>query len=117
MIGGTIGGQAWAFGYDPENRLKSASTAGGTGTVIASYAYDPLGRRTHKSGTGVTEAYYLNDGTDEIAEYDSTGAMTRRYVPGPAIDEPILHGIEGPLMQIPRPRAISANEVSKKRRL
>ena len=53
------------------------------------YAYDPLGRRTHKSGTGVTETYFLDDGDDEIAEYSSTGTLTRRFVPGPAINEPI----------------------------
>jgi RHS repeat-associated protein len=33
--------------------------------------------------------YYLSDGTDEIAEYSSAGALATRYVPGPAIDEPI----------------------------
>jgi len=49
----------------------------------------PLGRRTHKSGTGVTEAYSLNDGDDEIVEYDSGNHPTALYVPGPAIDEPI----------------------------
>jgi len=46
-----------------------------------------LGRRTEKSGTGVTTTYYLSDGTDEIAEYDSTKTVTVRYIPGPAIDE------------------------------
>jgi hypothetical protein len=53
------------------------------------YAYDPLGRRNEKSGTGVTQTYYLSDGTDEIAEYNGSGTVTTRYVPGPAIDEPI----------------------------
>ncbi len=32
---------------------------------------------------------HLDDGTDEIAECGSTGAVTTRYIPGPAIDEPI----------------------------
>jgi YD repeat-containing protein len=56
----------------------------------AAYAYDPLGRRVEKSGTGVTQTYFLSDGTDEIAEYNGSGPMTTRYVPGPAIDEPIV---------------------------
>jgi RHS repeat-associated protein len=78
----------WTLGYDAENRLLAAAKTTG-GTVGASYVYDSLGRRVHKSGTGVTETFFLDDGTDEIAEYDGTHTMTTRYVPGPAIDEPI----------------------------
>jgi len=89
LTGGTIGGGAWAFNYDAENRLLTADKTVG-GTVHAAYAYDPLGRRTHKSGTGVTETYFLSDGTDEIFEYNSAGTPNRRIVPGPAIDEPIF---------------------------
>jgi RHS repeat-associated protein len=74
--------------YDAENRLLTANNAGGT--VAVGYDYDPLGRRTHKSGTGVTEAYYLNDGDDEIVEYDGSKNVVALYVPGPAIDEPIV---------------------------
>lgn len=55
----------------------------------ATYAYDPLGRRTKKSGTGVTTTYFLSDGTDEVAEYDSSGNLTAINVPGPAIDQAI----------------------------
>jgi RHS repeat-associated protein len=78
----------FTYTYDAENRLLTANNTAG-GTVAASYLYDPLGRRTKKSGTGVTTTYFLNDGTDEIAEYDSTKTITRRIIPGPAIDEPI----------------------------
>ncbi len=56
------------------------------------YAYDPLGRRTTKTVTGGTYAgttYFLSSGTDEIAEYDVSGALLRRYVPGPGVDQPI----------------------------
>ncbi len=73
------------YGYDAENRLLTASKTG----LAASYQYDPLGRRTHKSGTGVTERYFLSDGADEIAEYDASKSIVAYYVPGPAIDEPI----------------------------
>jgi len=73
------------YTYDAENRLLMANATG----LAATYAYDPLGRRTKKSGTGVTTTYYLSDGTDEIAEYDSTKTVTVRYIPGPSIDEPI----------------------------
>lgn len=83
MTSGTIAATAWTLGYDPKNRMVSASG----GSVAAAYAYDPLGRRTHKSGTGTTETYYLNSGADQIAEYNSAGALQRRFVPGPAVDE------------------------------
>jgi len=86
--GNLTGAGAWTFAYDAENRLLTADKTSG-GTVHATYAYDPLGRRTKKSGTGVTTTYFLNDGTDEIAEYDNTKTVTNRYIPGPAIDEPI----------------------------
>jgi RHS repeat-associated protein len=42
-----------------------------------------------KSGAGVTKTWFLDDGDDEIAEYDSTRNPSAIYVPGPAIDEPI----------------------------
>ena len=75
----------YTFTYDAENRLLTASKTG----LAAAYAYDPLGRRTKKSGTGVTTTYYLSDGTDEIAEYGSAQIVTTRIIPGPTIDEPI----------------------------
>lgn len=83
------GGSAaqWAYTYDAENRLRTASN--NDGSVAASYWYDPLGRRTYKLGTGVTQRYFLNDGDDEIAEYDGNKNVVALYVPGPAIDEPI----------------------------
>jgi RHS repeat-associated protein len=74
--------------YDALNRLVTASNGS---SVSAAYAYDPLGRRIQKSGTGVTQTFFLNDGSDEIAEYSSSGAVVRRFVPGPAINEPIVY--------------------------
>ncbi|MEJ0025760.1 MAG: RHS repeat-associated core domain-containing protein [Rhizomicrobium sp.] len=96
---------AWTYGYDGENRLLVAKTAG----TLAVYAYDPRGRRTAKAitvpaaplwGTAVWGAFtwtaaattttsFLHDGDNEIAEYDGAGALIRRFVPGPAVDQPI----------------------------
>src|ERR1700753_1711488 len=73
------------YTYDAENRLLTANKTG----VAATYVYDPLGRRGKKAGTGVTTTTFLDDGTDEVAEYDSSRTLVRRIVPGPAIDEPI----------------------------
>jgi RHS repeat-associated protein len=90
------GSANWRFTYDPENRLMTACTPAignsclSPSTVSAAYAYDPLGRRTHKSGTGVTEAFYLDDETgNEIAEYNGDGTLNRRFVPGPGLNDPV----------------------------
>jgi RHS repeat-associated protein len=85
LTSGSINGASWAYTYDQENRLINAVTGAGVNAV---YAYDPLGRRNHKIGTGVTETYFLDDVTDEIAEYDATGTPVNRFVPGPSINEP-----------------------------
>lgn len=66
-------------------------TAANGGSTAAVTGYDPPGRRTEKSGTGVTTTFFLNDGSDELAEYDGSGDVLRRFVPGPAINEPIVY--------------------------
>jgi RHS repeat-associated protein len=67
----------------------SSSNCSGA-TMSASYAYDPLGRRESKTVNGTT-TYYLNDGSDILGEYQSNKAVLRRYIPGPAINEPIAY--------------------------
>jgi RHS repeat-associated protein len=83
--GNLISDGVLTLAYDPENHLMTAQTAGGSMSV---YQYDPLGRRTAKTVTGTTTAF-LHDGDSEIADYDGTGNLLRRYVPGMAIDQPI----------------------------
>jgi RHS repeat-associated protein len=73
------------YSYDAENRLLTAAVSGTTTT----YAYDGLGRRIRKTvGSTVTE--FLLDGDEEIAEYDGSGNLLRRFVYGPAIDDRIV---------------------------
>ena len=72
------------FTYDTENRLLSATVPG----VVATYTYDPLGRRQSKTVNG-TSTTFLHDGTREIADYDGSGALIRRYVYGQGTDEPV----------------------------
>ncbi|HEY2033150.1 MAG TPA: RHS repeat-associated core domain-containing protein [Rhizomicrobium sp.] len=90
----------FSYTYDAENRMLTAGP-------VTTYAYDPLGRRTKKTApaapvwgmvnwnsfawtaSSTASTYFVDSGTDEIAEYSSAGALTTRYVPGPAIDEPI----------------------------
>ena len=72
---------ATAYTYDVENRLLSASTGG-------TLAYDPMGRLTTAAGAATTR--FLYDGDALVAEYDAAGALLRRYVHGPGVDEPVI---------------------------
>ena len=70
------------------NRLIAAAKTG----MSATYAYDPAGRRMSKIVTGGSYAgttFFLDAGDDEIAEYDGSGNLLRRYVPGRGVDQPI----------------------------
>jgi YD repeat-containing protein len=79
----TADGRGTAYAYDSENRLVSAN-----GMHTASLSYDPLGRLLRTDGNATTQ--FLYDGDALVAEYDGTGALARRYVHGPGVDEPIV---------------------------
>jgi hypothetical protein len=84
MNGNLTSDGATTYAYDIENRLISA-----TGSNSATLKYDPLGRLYEvSSGSGVTR--FLYDGDALVAEYNSGGAVTNRYVHGPGIDEPLV---------------------------
>jgi RHS repeat-associated protein len=72
---------AKTYGYDYDNRMISAS--GGI-----SLNYDPAGRLHEVAGTATTR--FLYDGANIIAEYNTSGAVLRRYVHGPGTDEPLV---------------------------
>ena len=69
------------YSYDIANRL-SAKVSG------PSFAYDPAGRLAQVTGASTTKFAY--DGGRIIAEYDGTGALLRRYVPGAGVDETLV---------------------------
>jgi len=73
------------YTYDAENRLRTANVTGGSNN---SYDYDAMGRRLSKD-VGGTVTFYLLDGDEEIAEYNSAGTILRRYITGPGVDERI----------------------------
>lgn len=81
-----MGAHQQTYTYDSENRLRTANNA--TAQTVT-YDYDPLGRRISSAVSGGATTYFLLDGDEEIAEYDSTGAVLRRYITGPAIDDRI----------------------------
>jgi RHS repeat-associated protein len=74
------------FTYDAENRLLSAS-----GARIATLSYDPLGRLFQVAGApGAPATQFLYDGDELVAEYDTGGALLRRYVHGSGADDPLI---------------------------
>jgi RHS repeat-associated protein len=77
------------YTYDNENRLLSI-----TGQKNALLEYDPLGR-LYAVTTNGQPTYFLYDGDALVAEYNAAGAVTKRYVHGSAIDEPVVQYTNG----------------------
>jgi YD repeat-containing protein len=67
-----------SYGYDAANRLTSA-TIGGTGYA---FAYDPQGRLASGS-----DARFQYVGIQLVGEYNGSGVLTTRHVPGPGLDQ------------------------------
>ncbi len=74
-----------SYVFSPENRLTTVTSASNT----VSYSYDGLGRRIEKNVNG-TETGFVYNGTELIAEYDTNGSLTRRYIFGPGLDQPVM---------------------------
>ncbi len=87
--GNLTGDRVWGYEYDPENRLVAACAEGGS--LRVDYRYDAFGRQIERrtSGTSVTTNRLYYAGWQLIAEYNGVGALQRKYVYGPGIDEPV----------------------------
>lgn len=86
--GNLSGDGTWTFGYDLENRLRSANRAS-PATAIA-LAYDAEGRLRSSSTAATNATARLYDGQDLVAEYDQAGTLQARHVHGPGVDEPLV---------------------------
>ncbi len=82
LNGNLTGDGVNTYTFDRENKLTSATTPANN----VAYIYDPLGRRVEKSVDGAV-TNYLQDGDEEIAEYNGAGNLLRRYIYGPAVDD------------------------------
>ena len=71
------------FTYLPENQLKSVNNN------TLKLAYDPTGRIQTKTASGVADTF-LYAGSMLVGDYDSSGNILSRYVPGPGQDEAAL---------------------------
>jgi len=80
----------YLYYYDIENRLLDVNNKS-TGNPIASYEYDYQGRRVRKTVYGSPNVItkYCYDGDQVIAECNESGALLRKFIYGPGIDEPI----------------------------
>ena len=72
------------FTYDLENRLTTASAP-----TAVTLSYDPTGT-LQSSTASSTATNFLYSGAMLVGEYDGSGNVLRRYVPGPGVDEPAL---------------------------
>ncbi|MDP3391860.1 MAG: RHS repeat-associated core domain-containing protein [Methylococcaceae bacterium] len=75
----------WSYVYNLDNLLIGANKPGSANSLI----YDGDGRLTQTTLAGVN-TYLIYDGNDLVAEYDNNGALLRRYVHGPGVDEPLV---------------------------
>ena len=73
------------YSYDSENRLVSASDG-------ARFFYDPMGRLNGTAAGSATapELHYESLDDEVVAERSATGTTLRRFVHGPASDEPLV---------------------------
>lgn len=83
--GNLTGDGTSTYSYDADNRLRTANA----GSMAATLAWDAAGRlRQTTINTATTQLLY--DDLRLIAEYDGAGALLRRYVHGPDMDEPLV---------------------------
>ena len=77
----------YTFVYDANDQLQQVKTRG-TPTLVASYAYDPFGRRTGKyvASTSAATTYFYND-QQVVEEYNGSGGTAAYYTYGHGIDE------------------------------
>ena len=69
------------YSYDTNNTLFQASNG-------STQQYDAAGRLYSVGSSGATR--FLYDGSMAIAEYNSSGWVNRRFVPGIGVDEPLV---------------------------
>jgi RHS repeat-associated protein len=81
----TLSSATTTYGYDEDDRFVSVDRNG----VHIDYRYDYQGRLVAKKISG-QETHYIWDGINLIAEEDSTGTVTKRYVLGASTDELIV---------------------------
>ncbi len=76
-----------SYGYTPTNQLTSYSSGGVTAVLV----YDPLGRLVQTGGSAAATTQFAYAGDQLLTEYDGSGNLLRRYVPGASgADDPVV---------------------------
>jgi len=87
ITGKTTLSGTYSYIYDDENRLTEVRF---NGTAIATYKYDPFGRRIEKNVASPATTYkYLYDSANILYEYDASNAIKTRYTHNLATDDPL----------------------------
>jgi RHS repeat-associated protein len=72
------------FGYNAAGQLVAADAGAGAST----FTFDPLGRLSRSDvGSATTRFQYV--GVQLVAEYNGSGALLQRHVPGPGLDDAV----------------------------
>ena len=71
------------YTWDTRNRLVQVNQGA---TIIATYTYDPFGRRIKKVVNGTT-TQFLHDGANAVLEYDQSNVLTAATLSGLSMDE------------------------------
>ncbi|MEX2139421.1 MAG: RHS repeat-associated core domain-containing protein [Pirellulales bacterium] len=77
------------YTYDHRNRLVTMKQYDANNTLLKdiSLQYDVFNRRVSKTVNTTASTYFVYDTDDVVLALTSTGAMGRRYLHGPAVDE------------------------------
>ena len=70
------GGETVNYLYDVQNQLTRVETD--SGSIIATYSYDPFGRRLWKE-VGTEKTYFAYAAEGLIGEFDASGHQTKSY--------------------------------------
>ncbi|WP_412970824.1 RHS repeat domain-containing protein [Glaciecola sp. MF2-115] len=83
--GNLTGFDGWSYNYNAHNRMTTANKSGQSVSLM----YDATGR-LYRSTVNNVHTYFLYDGDELIAEYNSAGTMLNRYVHGISEDDPLV---------------------------
>ncbi|MBN8553352.1 MAG: RHS repeat-associated core domain-containing protein [Caulobacterales bacterium] len=81
--GNITGDGTSTWNYDSANRIINGDY---TGIDIGTYSYDPAGRMGRITAAGV-DSRFIYAGAQAIGEYNASGGLIQRYVPGAGLDD------------------------------
>src|SRR5207248_923574 len=71
----------YKFAFDYQNRIVQVHTSSGN-TLVASYTYDPMGRRVERAVAGGATTRFIYAGREIVCTYDGSNGWKQNYVWG-----------------------------------